>query len=262
MSEKFAYVTLLSTDNYLLGVLALNKSLKSVRSLYPLVVVCSDCISDRTMQILSKYEIVTIKLNVHVKVDTERYNIALGYEHWNHTLDKLFVFNMTQYDKLVFLDSDMMVIRNIDHLFYYPHMSAVIADVFNEPDLKEMNSGLMVIRPSRSDFYGMLDLWNSGKIELSNVGDQDVIRAWFKDWKDDSALCLPNGYNVFYTDCYKLVKKQQVEPVYVIHYIGARKPWQVSLLAIYKRGKSNFLRKYFWKYCCWIMFLKGQLFFL
>ena len=257
--KKYTYVTLLSTDSYLMGVLLLAKSLLEVDAHYPLLVVCSNAVSDKSKRILARYGLGYITLDEAIEVDTTKYNVAPGYEHWNNTLDKLYVFSLTGYDKVIFLDSDMMVVRNIDHLFDAPHMSAVVADVFNEPDLRKLNSGMMVIEPNKKDFEGMVNLWTSGEIKLANAGDQDVIRAWFKDWESHPELRLPQGYNVFYSDCQWLAKPEQVEPVYVIHFIGPRKPWQVSARAIYKRAQNNFLGAYQRRYGIWIYQYKMRL---
>ena len=254
--KKYTYVTLLSTDSYLMGVLLLAKSLREVDARYPLLAVCSNAVSEKTKRILKRYDMEYIVLEDAIKVDTTKYNVAPGYEHWNNTLDKLYVFSLTDYDKVIFMDSDMMVVRNIDHLFDTPHMSAVVADVFNEPDLRQLNSGMMVFKPNMQDFEGMVNLWTSGKIKLPNAGDQDVIRAWFKDWENHPELRLPQGYNVFYSDCRNLVKPEQVDPVYVIHFIGPRKPWQVSIRAIYRRTKGNFLRIFLRQYAKWMYGMK------
>ena len=44
-------------------------------------------------------------------------NIKGNMAHWNNCFDKLLIFGMTEFDKLIFLDSDMYIIENIDHLF-------------------------------------------------------------------------------------------------------------------------------------------------
>lgn len=94
----------------------------------------------------------------------------------------------------------MQVIRNIDYLFEAPHMSAVIADRFNEPGLTKLNSGIMVIVPNYEEFNGMTKLVNSGRVSLSNMGDQDIIRAYYKNWHMELRLSLPSGLNVFYQE--------------------------------------------------------------
>ena len=43
---------------------------------------------------------------------------------WKECLTKYHVFDMTEYDKVVFLDADLYIMKNLDHLFELPHMTA------------------------------------------------------------------------------------------------------------------------------------------
>ncbi len=71
---------------------------------------------------------------------------------------------------------------------------------------------------------------------------------------------LPFGYNVLYLDVsVGLVKQDDVEPVRVIHYIGKLKPWMISIRAIYRRSKHNFLGKYLWRYAMLIYLIRIKL---
>lgn len=249
MKTKQTYVTLLSSDDFVIGVIMLHLSLKAVNAQYPLFVLCSDSISKSSVNLLKKHHILCKKLSEHICVDTTKVNIASGYDHWNRTFDKLYVWTLTEYDKVVYLDSDMQVVRNIDFLFEKPHMSAVIADQWNEPGLKKLNSGLIVIEPNLEEFDGMKQLWESGAINLKNVGDQDIIRAYYLNWEAKEELHLPPGLNVFYSEVSAgIIKKKDVQPVSVIHYIGSRKPWMVSIRAIFNRFKRNYLWRYLLKY--------------
>jgi hypothetical protein len=54
MSGRAAYVTLLTKDSYLPGALTLEHSLKSVRSRYPLVVLVTPALPQRTRDALTR----------------------------------------------------------------------------------------------------------------------------------------------------------------------------------------------------------------
>ena len=49
-----AYVTLLSSDDFLPGVLALNRNLKELNSLFPLHVLVTNTVSESTIEYLKK----------------------------------------------------------------------------------------------------------------------------------------------------------------------------------------------------------------
>lgn len=255
INNKHTYVTLLSSNDFVIGVIMLHLSLKSVSSKYPLLVLCAESISEESLKLLHKFDLPYKRLSERIQVDTSKVNTSLGYDHWNRTFDKLYVWTLTEFEKVVYLDSDMQVIRNIDFLFEKPHMSAVIADQWNEPGLDKLNSGLIVIKPNLDEFNGMKQLWESGCIRLQNVGDQDIIRAYYEDWGVNQDLRLHPGLNVFYSEVSAgIIKKENVEPVSVIHYIGSRKPWMVSIIALIKRMRHNFLWKYLMQYSCYMYF--------
>jgi alpha-N-acetylglucosamine transferase len=70
---------------------------------------------------------------------------------------------MTQYDKLVFLDSDIMILKNLDHLFECEHMtSALDGEYFNLwPDDPHFNSGILVIEPNEDEYNRLIDYINN-----------------------------------------------------------------------------------------------------
>jgi alpha-N-acetylglucosamine transferase len=75
-------------------------------------------------------------------------NERAGLSNWSATLAKLQVFGLTQYRRIVFLDSDMIALESLDHLFSTPHISAVITARSvpgEEEKCSSLNSGLMVI---------------------------------------------------------------------------------------------------------------------
>lgn len=245
MKNKKTYVTLLSSNDFVIGVVMLNRSLQKVKASYPLLVLCANDLSTSTIQVLEKFHIQYKVLSERINVDTSKVNASKEFQHWNKTFDKLLIWSLIEFDKVVCLDSDMQVIRNIDFLFEAPHMSAVIADQWNEPGLDKLNSGLMVIEPNLKEFEGLKNLWESGTISLKNIGDQDIIRAYYTDWGKNNDLVLHPGLNVLYSEVSAgIIKKENVEPVSVIHYIGGRKPWMVSAPALIKRLKHNFLWKH------------------
>ena len=123
-----AYVTLLSSKSYLQGVVVLNRSLVASGSRYPFYCVLSVSIDEETEQILRKEGIRCIRL-LHSAVTGNINPLGQGFSHWNYTFDKLLIWGLTQFEKIVFLDCDMLVVRNIDGLFEHDPFSAVSAVV-------------------------------------------------------------------------------------------------------------------------------------
>ncbi len=205
-----AYITLLSTESYAPGVVALHRSLGAVGAKYPLYCALSACIDEKTQRDLEKEGIPCLRLK-RAALTHEIIPEGVGMRHWNYTFDKLLVWELTQFEKLVFLDSDMLVLHNVDELFEREPFSAVVAGASmpGNEDWKDLNSGLMVIEPDENVAEALLEHIEPTVEEFHArgrmaVGDQDVITHYLSGWRDREELHLEEGYNVFaaYLDYY------------------------------------------------------------
>jgi glycogenin glucosyltransferase len=261
--DSFSFVTLVSTDEYLIGALALNESLKKVGSTYPLTVMLSLNVDEKFERVLRNYDLNYVRLTSAIEVVNS--NKDAEYVHWSNTFDKLFVFELTQFDKIVFLDSDMMVVNNIDHLFHKKNASAVVSDRIHDQFCCELNSGLLVIEPVNGILNRMSELIQVASSKLKNFGDQDIIRLYFGDWKEQKDLELDPGYNIYYPDLNTFIKRgyglNSIKRIYVIHFVGAKKPWMFSIRKIL-RTLRRYNKSAFLKYLIIIFKIKVKLFFL
>lgn len=235
MSKKYAYVTLLGSDNYLKGTLALYNSLKLNKCKYPLTVLITSGVSNKIKEILISKNINILLIdNVTISKKIKLKNSQMGYANWSKTFDKLRVFGLIQFDKIVFLDSDMMVMGNLDHLFSKDSLSATIAGK-SYPGNKEwstLNSGLMVITPTINEDKRLIKYIND-IADLSAAGDQNVIQKGYLDWPNPHELELDEKYNVLAPyEPYYLSNKIIKAPV-VLHFVGKIKPWNMSKREIY-----------------------------
>jgi hypothetical protein len=104
---------LITNAQYLSGLLTLDYSLKQVGSKYPLIALYTDSFPQEGHRALSLRQIP----KKHVKyllpsVHKDYSNDTRFYDCWS----KLTPFSLVEYDRVVQLDSDMMVIQNMDEL--------------------------------------------------------------------------------------------------------------------------------------------------
>jgi alpha-N-acetylglucosamine transferase len=127
MLEKKAWVTLVTEKSYLKGFQVLARSLKRVQTVYPLIVLHPDTSIDTTtgqpkektsltaedLELIKKEgcELKAIE-RVHPINRTKKYI----WEHYKDLWTKLRAWDFEDYDRVVFLDADMLVMRNIDNL--------------------------------------------------------------------------------------------------------------------------------------------------
>lgn len=258
---RYAYMTVLTNEDYILGVKVLKMSIDLVSSgIVPFIVLVP---TDANRKLLDELE--SSQINY---IQTENFDDSIlqrenKVAYWKQTLFKLKVFDLTQFDKIVFLDSDMIVFKNLDHLFELPHMTCVAAGQELHSDWVELNSGLMVIKPSHEEYLGsenLIEQVYEKRTALGlGVGDQDVIQAYYnKMWFASDEQHLSSVYNTMLGYAGYLYKNGSVtglNDIYVYHFAGKEKPWRNRLiekvaiiLKIAKRSNSKIdyqaLRKY------------------
>ena len=236
-----AYITLLSTESYLPGVLALHESLKRTATPYPLVTAISAHIAPEIGTVLVAAGIIVRRIPETTAIPKD---MVENNGHWGHTFDKVHLFSLPGFDKLVYVDSDMIVLENMDELFDKPHMSAVAAGLLVESDSYRLNGGLMVIEPEARLADGIFATLPKALAEVATmgghaIGDQDLINAYYPDWRTTPELQLDQGYNLFqcYLDSYiekhgftlpqhlSEGSEKNGQAIKIVHFIGPRKPW-------------------------------------
>ena len=240
MSKKYSYVTLLTNDDYVYGVALLVESMKRVETKYPLHVLITDGVSLATQEILKQLGVsfqLVETISIPDKLHERNMKIAPGTATvWHDCWTKFHIFNLIQFDKIIFLDADLLILKNLDHLFDKPHMTAALdGEYFGLWEgWPHFNSGCMVIEPSQELFE---DIQTFGKNltneQLANdpflynyvVADQELLNLYYKDWPQQKELHLNQYYNVFapYTQDEQIDDLEQ--NCYFIHYVG-RKPWR------------------------------------
>ncbi|KAF8496663.1 nucleotide-diphospho-sugar transferase [Gautieria morchelliformis] len=112
---KAAYATLLTRESYLPGTLVLNYSLQAVASKYHLVVMVTPELSESARDALSK-EKISIKEIARLDPREGSHTLAADDARFKDTWTKLRAFELVEYDRIAFLDSDMLVLKNMDDL--------------------------------------------------------------------------------------------------------------------------------------------------
>lgn len=216
--NNYAYITLVTNDLYVPGVIALGNSLNKVNTKYKIICLYKNISKKSIKEIKSKnYELLSIEslnkkdIKLNIKLDEYEYNI----ERFRDAFNKLYIWSLTKYDKLIYLDCDMLVYKNIDHLFNKKSISAVQGRPL-------FNSGLIVLKPNMkifndlNNFINTPDKWIKNKRDLlgKSINDQALLGNYFKDYNQ-----LPREYNV--TKSYH----SKIKKPYVKHWNFKDKPW-------------------------------------
>jgi len=218
------YVTMLcSGDGYLPGVEVLGKSLEASGSTEQRIVLTTPDISRRARERLETlgWDVREVEPISHPSVD------RLLFPRFANVFTKLRAWELLDLDRVVFLDADTLVLKNIDELFERRGFAA--APDFFLPD--HFNSGVMVLEPSTRTFKRMLEvLAASGTYD---GGDQGFLNTFYPDWYSMPVEHrLPVAYNIapFIYQFMRghLILKEGLEgKIKVLHYM-LQKPWQAK----------------------------------
>lgn len=104
-------------------------------------------------------------------------NTHTGRRDLAASLTKLHAFRLVQYEKVIFLDADTLVLRRLSHLFESPHSFSAAPDQ-GWPDA--FNSGVMVLEPSQESFDGLIDMMK--RKGTWDGGDQGLLNDFFPNW--------------------------------------------------------------------------------
>lgn len=232
MAGAYAFATLVTNEEYALGALALARSLRAVKAQAPLVVLATKSLAG--LAALEEAGCLITRVNaLPLSADFQQRN-SRAQQHlrapftkgtkpeFHDPLDnfcKLRLWQLEAYERIVFLDADVLVVKNIDRLFGYPEFCAA-PNLYQElADMHRMNSGVFVARPSQATFARMLS-------ELDRPGvfwrrtDQSFLESFFPDWHG-----LPYIFNTLQYVYFNLPELWHWPSIRVVHY-QYEKPWQ------------------------------------
>jgi lipopolysaccharide biosynthesis glycosyltransferase len=242
-----AFVTYLGNKAFIPGVQALYNSLRLYNKSADFIILVKDSIEKEAILELER-------TNLQFKLIQ---SISNPYDHGKDergvksTYDKLWTFALDEYDKLVFLDADLIICENIESLFEKPHMSAVVAGKLLPENMNwaDLNSGVMVVNPDKALFSKFQSLF--GKVFSADGTDQGFLNSYYSDWNSKNELHLHHRYNIpaIYLDKYcqlydfkfSFMDNQLItQNVSILHFWGPMKPWHYSQRIVRGLGESKF----------------------
>lgn len=191
-APRYAYVLMHyegtpKDDEYLLGLRVLIRSIQDTGTPHDIVVLLSSNVRDSTRATLAGdgallHEVANLQNPFETKVEGRNSYKA----RFIYSFNKLYVWNMTQYTRVVFLDSDNIFLHNMDALFRCGHFCIV----FMNPLL--FHTGLIVVKPSTDMFNKLLRALYSDASFSHDGADQGFLIAQFD--VEHAPLFLPGEF--------------------------------------------------------------------
>ncbi len=230
----FAYVTLVTNDDYGLGALALARSLKMVGARWPLVVLAlpnagrldeleaEGCIIKQVTQLPLSDDLRQrhTKKTLHSLAPFTKGMKPLFHDPLDNFV-KLRLWQLTDYKRVVFLDADAIVVKNIDDLFKRNEFDAAPNLYETMEDMNRLNSGVFVARPDLATYDDMLTSLDIPGVFWRRT-DQTFLESYFPDWRG-----LPYTDNCLQYVYFNLPELWQWDKIRVVHY-QYEKPWEAD----------------------------------
>jgi len=237
--KENAYITLLTTDNYIYYVIGLFESWKVTNSKYKLYCAITNNISKKTLKILEIIGMPYFYIDIEPLQPFIKRSQKLGMVNkYQQASNKLALLGLTQFNKCVYLDSDMLVFHNIDDLFEKPDFSSVedCAPVHFRPEEYSLGesafcAGMFVFSPSTKLYNDILELANTLPTNIK-WNDQNILAYYLRNWMKKSELHLPCEYEI------NIAGKENVYNTY-LDFGGKDKDIKIKHYVTYKNAPFN-----------------------
>ncbi|KAJ4822906.1 glycogenin [Turnera subulata] len=249
--KKRAYVTFLAGNgDYVKGVVGLAKGLRKAKSAYPLVVACLPDVPQEHRQILESQGCIVRQIEPVYPPENQT-QFAMAYYVINYS--KLRIWEFVEYEKMIYLDGDIQVFGNIDHLFelekgYFYAVKDCFCELtwsqspqyqigycqqcpekvqwpeeMGSPPPLYFNAGMFVYEPNLMTYF---DLLETLKVTApTSFAEQDFLNNFFRDIYKP----IQSTYNLVLAMLWRHPENVDVENVKVVHYCAAgSKPWRYT----------------------------------
>jgi hypothetical protein len=219
---KRAYATVLCNGaGYAPGIEALGRSLKSSGTDASMILMATPDVPGDALDRLAAegWEIRRVE-----PLENPNPATAQLFPRFAPTFTKLRAWDMTDFDHVVLLDADTIVLQNVDDLFDRPAFAA--APDFFLPD--RFNSGVMSVAPDATLFHRMVDALST--TTSYDGGDQGFLNSFFPGWYAMPVENrLPAGYNMHhfiyqFLRAHPVLRRGLEREAKILHYT-VQKPW-------------------------------------
>ncbi|SDI39698.1 glycosyltransferase [Aliiruegeria lutimaris] len=232
--SRHAYVTLVTNADYALGAKALVRSIRLTGTDADVVILHTAAAGPEELAPLLALDARLVQVDLLPTSDA--FNEAHGRDRLHgkapftkgekppfHTpLDnfaKLRLWQMVEYESVVFIDADALMLKNCDRLFHYPEFSAAPNVYESLADFHRMNSGVFTARPSFETFEHMLRELDQPGAFWSRT-DQTFLQHFFPDWHG-----LPVFDNMLQYVWFNMPDLWDWRSIRILHF-QYEKPWQ------------------------------------
>lgn len=121
------------------------------------------------------------KIRVAQDLEFEGVDTSQIRAHHRHNLNKLHLWSWTEYEKILFVDADVVCKGSVAELWSMPGDFAAAPDVWFDILVDtRFNSGVILFTPSMETFHNMISKVPDPKYHSPNDADQAFLNAYYK----------------------------------------------------------------------------------
>ncbi|KAG2379018.1 hypothetical protein C9374_007656 [Naegleria lovaniensis] len=194
-NAQYAYATLVSSVSYLMGALAMYKSILDLGGQYDLVLIVTGKRMNDIVKNIEAYRKDPLLSRVHIFIASyiDNPNMKIPEPRFIDTYNKLHLWKLDQYGykRIVFIDADCIVFKNVDILFNCVGPVCSGSDMGN-PEF--FNGGMIVTEPSTKVYEDMISKMGSPAYKSYDGGEQGFLNLYFdfpykaKGWELEKEL--------------------------------------------------------------------------
>jgi len=236
-NNNYIFLTYLSNDRDYKGALTINYMLKKYNSNYKLACIILENVSSNIITILQQSNITLYKYSLTETLKLFNYNENFINHLVNkHYYGKFFMYDLTMYDKIIYLDTDLLIRSNIDHLFlndcsenkcymtYDTEYNSENNDILLRSNI--FNSGVVIFQPNKDtccQFYLYLKMIYENNI-ASLKTDQDIFEIMNNN-NFIKVQHLEYKYNCPGMASKYFINNHFLDDLIIIHFTLSPKPW-------------------------------------
>jgi len=236
MEHNYCFLSYLSNDRDYKGALMLNYMLKKYNSKYKLACILLENVSKKVEDILQKSGIIIHKYHLLNSLQNLNFNNEyIEYLINKNYYGKFLIYDLMMYNKIIYLDTDLLIEENIDYLFNYEcsnnkcYMTYDLQYNYETKDLVLLsdcfNSGVIIFEPNNeicNKLYDKLKMFDDMRNLLNT--DQDLFRI-LNNEKVIDVNHLNYIYNCPAIISHYFIKNNFIENPVIIHFTLSPKPW-------------------------------------
>eukprot|EP00485_Elphidium_margaritaceum_P012616 CAMPEP_0202695360 /NCGR_PEP_ID=MMETSP1385-20130828/8967_1 /ASSEMBLY_ACC=CAM_ASM_000861 /TAXON_ID=933848 /ORGANISM="Elphidium margaritaceum" /LENGTH=365 /DNA_ID=CAMNT_0049351369 /DNA_START=26 /DNA_END=1123 /DNA_ORIENTATION=+ len=258
--QRNALVTIADNELYAIGATVLAKSFRATQSLPPgtdivLLQPHGGDISHRTESFLRSLGGFTRIIRLP-RIVTDTFDFGADKRMNAAGTSKIALFNLTEYDRVLYVDADAMAVAPVPIFFEDRFWSGNITGIA-ELDTKfiTMKGGLLALKPNRDQYLRLLELL-PGPVDYVNA-DQGFLNKAFRDeWQNMSEEHrIPTEWQLCAAYCvladvkpkqYKSLYRDMLRNALMFDFQGRSKPWNWPRAIGYKQCEKLMPWVYAW----------------